>query len=192
LLTVTEKATLDRGQDATGEQEVVQTPEQVVGAGLIGGGQEVLCQAFAHRIGLAGIGTLGGLALGLFVFEVAPVAAFALSPGAGAVGTGRRRGAVLESVNKVIEGGGGRGVEGLEAGDMRQAGMAPEVAGPLGHTFVVQQEHQEQGAQHAEGVVGRPAAWTWGVEGLQEGAGRVEIEAQQDQGGLLPGLWEAA
>jgi hypothetical protein len=129
---------LSRGQDAAGQQQVFQARQQLLWTGLVSAGQEVLGQAFADRIRLAGGGSLGGVALGLFLLQVAPVAAFALATGVHAVGTGRRIGPVFEAINKVIEGGGGRRVAGLEARDVGQARMPPEVVGPLGQAFVVE------------------------------------------------------
>jgi hypothetical protein len=133
-----EEAALGRRQDATGKQEVFQARQELLGAGLVCDGQEVLGQTFADGIGLAGIGALGGPALGFFPCEVTPVPAFSLAAGAHPVRAGRRIGAIFEAVNKIIEGGSSRGVEGGQARDLGQAGMASQIAGPLGNALIVQ------------------------------------------------------
>ena len=148
-----------------------------MGAGLLSGGQEVLGQAFTDGIGLAGIGVFGSMALGFFRGEVAPVPAFSVPAGAHTVGTRRCIGAVFEAVNEIIEGGGRRGVEGGKASDLGQAGMASQIVGPLGNAFIVELEHQEEGAQHTEGVIRWPPTRPRGIEGGEQRACRVEIEA---------------
>lgn len=69
--------------------------------------------------------------------------------------------------------------------------MGAEVVCPLRETFVVQQEHHEEGPEHTEGVVRGPSTWARGIEWAQEGAGGVEIEAQEHERGFVPGLGQA-
>jgi len=90
----------------------------------------------------------------LFLFEVAPMTPLAQAARAHAVGTRRRIGAIFEPVNKGIEGPDGRRLEGHKASDLRQTGMGAQVVGPLQETFVVQQEHEEEGPEHTDGAAG--------------------------------------
>jgi hypothetical protein len=111
---------------------------------------------------------------------------------ADAVGAGRCLGAVFEPVDKGVEGADGRGLEGGKASDLREARMGAQVVGPLGQTLLVQQQHEQKGSQETDRVVGRPTARARSIEGPQERAGRVEIKAQEHQGGLVPGRGQAA
>jgi hypothetical protein len=70
--------------------------------------------------------------------------------------------------------------------------MGAEVVRPLRETFVVQQQHEEEGPKHTDGIVGGPPAWAGGVERTEHGPGRVQIEPEEHEGGLVPGLRQAA
>ena len=63
--------------------------------------------------------------------------------------------------------------------------MGAQVVGPLRETFVVEEQHEEEGPQDTDRVVGGPTTRARGVERPQEGASRVEIEAQEHEGGLV-------
>jgi hypothetical protein len=132
------------------------------------------------------------VACGFFLLEMAPVAAFPLAAGADPMGTGRGRGAIFEPVNTVIAGADRWGVEGENASDLGQARLPSEVVDPLGDTGVVEQEHQEKRPQQTDGIVGRPPAWAWGIQGLQQRAGGSQMQAQQHEGGIPPGVRKAA
>jgi hypothetical protein len=69
--------------------------------------------------------------------------------------------------------------------------MGAQVVGPLGETFVVQQEHEEKGPEHTDGVGGRSPAWARGIERAEQRPGWVQIEPQEHQGGLVPRLRQA-
>jgi hypothetical protein len=161
-----------------------------LGTWLGGGGEGVLREPFCDRVHVPRISGLGGVALRFFLLEVAPVAAFPLAAVAHAVRRERRIGAVFETVDNVIEGAHGRGVEGFKASNLGEAWMSPQVTGPPGLAFIVEQQHQKQGSQHAEGIIGGPAAGAWGIEGVEQGLCRIEVEPQEDQGGVAPGLRE--
>jgi hypothetical protein len=70
--------------------------------------------------------------------------------------------------------------------------MRSQVGRPLGETFIVEEQHEEEGPQDTARVVGRPPTRARSVECLQEGAGWVEIEAQEHEGSLVPRLGQAA
>jgi hypothetical protein len=151
-----------------------------------------LAEPLTERVGLSRIGSPIRLTLSLFLLELAPVATFSVAARADTVEAGGRVGAVFKSVNNIIEGGTGRGVEGRKTGNVCQAWMALEVVGPRRKAFVVEQEHQEQGTQHAEGIIRWPPTRPWRIEGGEQRACRVEVEAQQDEGGIAPGFWKLA
>jgi hypothetical protein len=68
--------------------------------------------------------------------------------------------------------------------------MAVQVLSPLRETFIVEEQHEQEGPEHTDGVVGRAATRARGIEGAQQGTSRVELEAQEHEGGLVPGLRE--
>src|SRR4029450_7921624 len=120
-------------------------------------------------VGWAGLAGLGGMPLGLFLLEMAPMTPLAQAAGADVVGTRRRIGTVFEAVNKGVEGPDRGRLEGGKASDLRQARMGAQVIGPLRETFVVQQQHEEEGPQHTHGVAGGPATGARRIECPQHG-----------------------
>jgi len=108
------------------------------------------------------------------------------------VRTGRRIGAVFEAVHKVVEGADGRRAEGGKAGDLGQAGMPPEVVGPLGQAFILQEQQQQERSEQTEGVVRGAAPGARRIAGSQQRARRVQVEAEEDQCSLPPGVGEPA
>jgi len=56
----------------------------------------------------------------------------------------------------------------------------------------VEEEHEQKGPEHTDGVVGRSTAWAWGIKRTEHGSGRVQIEPQEDERGLMPRLRKAA
>jgi len=129
--------------------------------------------------------------LRLFQLEVAPMAALAQPTGAPTVRAGRGIRPIFQAVNKGIKGTDRRRFEGRKASDLCEARRGAEVMRPLRETFVVQQEHQEEGPEYADGVVGRPSSRARGIERAQEGAGGVQIETQEHAHGFVPGPGEA-
>jgi hypothetical protein len=146
-------------------------------AGLIGSAEDLLGRPLGHGVGLGAITGLGCMALGLLLVQVTPMAALALLTGVDAVGAWWGIRLVFQPVNKGVEGANDRRLEGREAGDRREAWMGAQVVGPLRETFVVEQQHEEKGPEHTNGVVWRAAAWAGGIECAQQGTSRVEIEA---------------
>jgi hypothetical protein len=191
-LAIPEEPALPGGEDSAAAEEVFEAGEEGLSAGLVSGRQQVLGQPLGDGVGLGGIASLGGLPLGLFVLQVAPMAALALRTGADVRGTRRRIRTIFEPVNKGREGADGGCLEGRKAGDLRQARMSTQVVGPLRETFGVPQEHQEEGPEHTERVIGRPSTRARSIERTQEGAGGVQIEAQEHERGFVPGLGQGA
>jgi hypothetical protein len=99
---------------------------------------------------------------------------------------------VFKTIYKSVEGADRRGLAGGKASDLRQAWMRAQVVRPLGETFIMEEQHEEEGPQDTDWVVGRPPTGARGVECLQEGTGWVEIEAQEHEGGFVPGFRQAA
>jgi hypothetical protein len=140
-LEIPQEPALRGGEHSTAEEEVFEAGEEVLSAGLVSGCQQFLGQPLGDRVGLGGLMSLGGMPLGLFVLQVAPMAALALLTGTDVMGTRQGIWTIFEPVNKGIEGADGGRLEGRKAGDVRQARMGTQVVGPLRETFVVQQEH---------------------------------------------------
>ena len=126
-LEIAQEAALDRGEDATGAEEVCQAREQLLG------------QAFSHGVGLRGIAGLRGVPVRLFLLEVAPMAPLAEAAQADAVSAWRRLGAVCEPVNKRRERAHRRRLEGGQASDLCEARMGAQVVSPLGETLIVEE-----------------------------------------------------
>jgi hypothetical protein len=70
--------------------------------------------------------------------------------------------------------------------------MGAQVVGPLRETFVVEEEHQEQGPEHTDGGGGGPSARAGGIEQAKQRPGRVQIEPQEDECSLVPRSWQTA
>src|SRR5690348_13353974 len=87
-----------------------------------------------------------------------------------------------------VEGADRRGLEGGKASDLREARMGTQVVGPLRETFGVEEQHEQEGPQDADRVVGGPTTGARGVERPQEWAGRVEIKAAEHASSLVPRL----
>jgi len=191
-LAIPQEPALHGGEHPAGAQQVFKAREECLGTGLVSGRQQLLGEAFGHGVRLRGITGLSGMPLGLLLLEVTPMAPLAQAAGADAMGTRRRRGAIFETVDEGIQGPNRRCLERREARELRKARMGAQVVGPLGETFVVEEQHAEEGPEHTDGVVRRPAAGAGGVERPQKRASGVQIEAQQYEGGLVPGLGQAA
>jgi hypothetical protein len=144
-LEVAQQAALDRGEHPTGNEEVFQAREQFLGPGLVGSRKQLLGQACGDGIGLRSIASLCGVPLRLFLLEVAPMAPLAQAAQADAVGTWWRIGTVFEPVNKRIEGTHRGRLEGRKASDLCEARMGAQVVGPLRETFIVEEQHQQEG-----------------------------------------------
>jgi hypothetical protein len=56
----------------------------------------------------------------------------------------------------------------------------------------VEEQHEQEGPQDADRVVGGPTTGARGVERPQEWAGRVKIKAEEYESSLVPRLGEAA
>jgi hypothetical protein len=120
-LEIAEQTPLGRREDSTGEQQVFQARQQLLRPGLVCCSEQGLGQVLGDRIGLRGLAGLCGVAVGLFLLEVAPMAAFAQAAGADAMGVRRRIRTVFEAVDKGGEGADRRGLEGGKAGHLCQA-----------------------------------------------------------------------
>jgi hypothetical protein len=190
-LEVAQYPTLDRGEDSTGAQEVFQAGEQLLGARLVSRSQQCLGQALGDGIGRCGLLGLRGVPGRLFLLQMPPMAPLAVLTGPDAVRAGWGIRPIFQPVNKVVEGAHGGRLAGGEASDLRQAGMGAEVPGPLRQTWRVEEEPQEEGTQHTDGITGWASAGAGGIKGAQQRPGRIESESQEDQGGVPPGLWEA-
>jgi hypothetical protein len=191
-LEVTEEAALDGGEDPTGEEEVFQAGEQLLGPELVSRSEQLLGQALSDGIGLPGIPSLRRVPVGLFLLEMASMPPLAQAARPHVVGTGRRIRAIFKPVKKGIEGADRGRLEGREASDLREAWVGPQVVRPLRQTFVVEEEHQEESAEQTDGIAGRPPAWSWGIERTEQRPGRVEVELEEHEGGLVPRLRQAA
>ena len=100
------------------------------------------------------------------------MAPLALAAGPDAMGTRRGIRAVFEAVDKGVEGPDRGRLERGEASDLREARMGAQVVGPLRQTFIVEQQHEQEGPEHTDGVVGRPTAGAWGIECRVAGDGQ--------------------
>jgi hypothetical protein len=165
-LEIPQEPALHGGEHPAREQQVFEAGEEFLRAGLVSGCQQLLGEAFGHGVRLRGITGVGGVSLGLLLLEMAPMAPFVQTAGADAMGARGCIGAVFEPVDKGVEGPDGGGLERREAGDVRETRMGAQVVGPLRKTFIVEEQHQQEGPQHTAGVIGRPAAGTRGVECL--------------------------
>jgi hypothetical protein len=94
--------------------------------------------------------------LRLFPLEVAPMASRAQAARADAMRAGRRIGTVFQTIDKGVEGPDSGGLERCEAGNLRETRMGAQVVGPRRETFLVEEQHQQEGAEHTHRVVGRP------------------------------------
>lgn len=187
-LEVTEEAALDGGEDPAAEEEVFKAGEQLLGPGLVSGREEFLGQPLGDCVRLGGLAGLGGMPLSLFLLEMTPMTPLTQAAGADVVGTRRRLGTVFEAVKKGVEGTDRGRLEGGKARDLRQAWMGAQVMGPLRETFIVQEEHQEEGPEHTDRITGRSPAWARGIEHAEQRPGGVQIEPQEDECGLVPRL----
>lgn len=183
---VAQETALDRREHATGEQEVFQAGEEILRPGLIGSGEERLGEPLGHGIRLGGIAGLRGVSLSLLLLQVTPMAALALLTRANAVGTRWGIRPVFQPVKTGGEDADRGRLEGRKASNLRQARMGAQVVGPLRQTVVVEEEHQEEGAEHTDGIGGGAPAWTWGIERTAHGPGRVQSEPEEDECGLVP------
>ena len=93
-------------------------------------------------------------------------------------------GAVFESVDEEIEGAGGGGLIGLEAGHAGESGLASEVFGELIDAGLFEQGHEDQGTQHGDGIEGGATSGVRGIEAVKHLGERIEIELEQHQSGL--------
>lgn len=191
-LEIPEEPALPGGEDATAEEEVFEASEQVLSTGLVSGRQQFLSQPLGDRIGWGAIVSWGGMALGLFVLQVAPMPPLALAAGPDVMGTRRGIRPIFQSVNEGIEGADSGRLEGRKARYLRQAWMGAQVVGPLRQTFVVEEEQQEEGAEPTEGIGGRSPAWAGGIQRTEHGSGRGQIEPQEDERGFMPRRREVA
>jgi len=187
-LKIPQEPALHGGEHPAGEQQVFEAGEEFLGAGLVSGCQQLLGEAFGHGVRLRGITGVGGVPLGLLLLEMAPMAALALAAGLDAVGTRWGIGTVFQPVNKGVEGADSGRLEGREASHLCETWMGAQVMGPLWQTFVVEQEHEQEGPEDTDRVVGRPTAWAWGIECAEQGTRRVQIEPEEHECGLVPRL----
>jgi len=126
------------------------------------------------------------LALGFFVFELALVVVLAKLGGAEAMSTSGLERAIFEPVNEVVEGAGGGSAEGLKASDVGQARGAAQVLGEAVQAAIAQHQHQQQGAEHRDRVVGGAAPRRGRVEAVKVGGQGIEVDAEQEPGGQQP------
>jgi hypothetical protein len=88
-LEIPQESALPRGEDPTAEEQVFETGEEVLGTGLVSGREQFLGQSLRDGVGLGGIAGLGGMPLGLFLLQVAPMTPLALAARTGVMGTRR-------------------------------------------------------------------------------------------------------
>jgi len=191
-LEIIQEAPLDRGEDTTGEEEGFQAREQLLGPGLGGSREQRLGEAFGHGIGLRSLLGLRSVSVGLFLREVAPMTALALAAGAEVMRTRRAIGAIFEAVDKGGESLDRWRLEEGKARDWCKARMGTQVVSPLGETLVVEEQHEQEGPEHTDGVVGRPTAGAWSIECAEQGPGGVQVEPEEHEGSLMPRLGEPA
>ena len=89
-----------------------------------------------------------------FLVEIAAVFAVSFLSGQDPMRTLGLEGAVFESVDEEIEGAGGGGLIGLEAGHAGESGLASEVFGESINAGLFEQGHEDQGTQHGDGIEG--------------------------------------
>jgi hypothetical protein len=189
-LEIAQEAPLDCGENTTGDEEVFQAREQLLGPGLGGSREQLLGEACGDGIGLRRSAGLRGVPIGLFLLAVAPMPALTLAAGTDVVGTRRGRGTIFEAVDKRVERPDRRRLEGGKASDLGKARMGAQVVSPLGETFVVEEQHKQEGPEHTDRVVGRPTAGAWSIERAEQGPGGVQSEPEEHEGGLMPRLGE--
>jgi len=91
---------------------------------------------------------------------------------------------VLQAIDEEVEGAEGGSLMRLESGEDCQARLAPQVFGKVCDRSVAQHRHQEQCAEHADGIEGRASAGGGGIERGEHRNERVEIDSHQHQRGL--------
>jgi hypothetical protein len=166
-LEVAQSPALDRGEHATGAQEVFQAGQELLGARLVRRGKQFLGEPLRDGVRLAGLAGRGGMPLGLFLLEMAPMTPLAQAAGVDVVGTRRRRGTVFEAVQK--------GVEGPDRGRLEGGKARPSAPGADGCAGRRPTAGDFWSAAAAGG--GRPAAHTRGRRGAGHGRSAPRVAA---------------
>ena len=166
-------------QDAAAGQDFVESLGEVIGEWLVEGGESLVDEAVdAALLAVGEVGLGLGLLVGFLDFEAALEMAAAESAGGPlAVLAGSVVGAVEEAVEEIVESADARAAVALgEAAEEAKLRLAAESSGEEVDGRAVGEDHDEEGAEHDDGVAMVSSPATLAIAGQEEGPGGLKVE----------------